>query len=329
MSCLLSPPDAEVLEVDQTALYLDLGQQLRGFAPLPLISDEKLESLGKAYRRGTRHSCRIVQFNLMDGVAIVSLQRSVLDQPYVRYSDINVGDIVEGVVKHHGDFGMLVALTSTIRGLCPKAHISDARLRQPKRKFSEGSKVKCRILSVEPDRRRLLVTCKKSWLQSTQEPLSAYSQATPGSVHLGVISAVKQSGCVVHFYGGVRGFVTKSELSSTQFVSNPASVFWPGQSLPCRVLRCDPAERRLQLSFKTDDSLPTTVAVGEESSLSPGDFVECEVTGVASSGLSLCSVATGELAFLPMAHLSDYPLFCPHLLALHQGRLERAVKEGE
>lgn len=325
---MLYPPDAEVLEVDQNSLYLDLVQHLRGFAPLPLISDEKLDGLGKAHRKGTHHSCRVVRFNLIDGVAIVSLQQSVLDRPYMRYSDISVGDIVEGVVDRHGDFGMLVALTSSIRGLCPKTHISDARLRLPKRKFSEGSKVKCRILNVEPDERRLLLTCKKSLLQSTQEPLSEYSQAVPGSIHLGVISAVRQSGCVVHFYGNVCGFVTRSELSSTQFVSEPTSVFWPGQTLPCRVLQCDPAERRLLLSFRTDGSLPAA-AVGEEASLSPGGFVECEVTGVTSSGLSLRCVATGELVFLPVAHLSDYPPFCPHLLARHQRQLEKAVKEGE
>ena len=319
---------AKVIHIDHTSsLYLELGNDVIGYAPTRLISDEKTSSSTK-YRQGTFHSCRVVQFNLMDGVAIVSLQASVLEKRHMKYSDVTIGETVEGTVERFGDFGMIVALTDNIRGLCPRLHLSDVRIimKQPKKKYKEGSKVKCRVLSVEPSQRRLLLTCKKSLLRSTHDPLSDYTQAKPGNIHHGVISSVHNYGCIVHFLNRVRGLVLKSELSSTHVIHDPASEFWVGQPVECRVLESEPSSQKLLLSLKLHDFLP--VSVGQDESLVPGDVIDAEVTGIASNGINLCYTRTGELAFLPSLHLSDYPGLSTHLLNLHQTQLEKTLKEG-
>ena len=265
----------------------------------------------------------------MDGVAIVSLQASVLEKPYMKYADISVGEMVEGTVERFGDFGMIVALTEHIRGLCPRLHLSDVRsiMKQPKKKYKEGSRVKCRVLSVEPSQRRLLLTCKKSLLRSSHEPLTDYTQARPGNIHHGVVSSVHNYGCIVHFFNRIRGLVLKSELSSTHVVQDPLTEFWVGQPVECRVLESEPASQKLLLSLKLHDFLP--VSVEQDESLVPGDIINAEVTGIASNGINLRCPHTGELAFLPSLHLSDYPALCTHLLNLHQARLEKALKEGD
>ena len=323
-----NPAAAKVIHVDATSsLYLELGNDVVGFAPTRLISDEKTSTT--KYRPGALHSCRVVQFNILDGVAIVSLQASVLEKPYMKYGDISVGETVEGSVERFGDFGMIVALTEHIRGLCPRLHLSDVRsiMKQPKKKYKEGSKVKCRVLSVEPSQRRLLLTCKKSLIRWSHDPLTDYSLAKAGNVHHGVISSVHNYGCIVHFYNKVRGLVLKSELSSTHVVQDPTAEFWVGQPAECRVLESEPASQKLLLSLKLHDFLP--VSIDQDESLTPGDVIDAEVTGIASNGINLRYPPTGELAFLPNLHLSDYPGLCSHLLNLHQERLEKTLKEGD
>lgn len=320
---------AKVIHVDHTSsLYLELGNDIIGFAPTRLISDEKTSTV--KHRPGTLHSCRIVQFNTMDGVAIVSLQSSVLEKPYMKYADISTGETVEGTVERFGDFGMIVALTEQIRGLCPRLHLSDVRsiMKQPKKKYKEGSKVKCRVLGVEPSQRRLLLTCKKSLLRSSHDPLTDYTQAQPGGIHHGVISSVHNYGCIVHFFNKVRGLVLKSELSSSHVVQDPSTEFWVGQPVECRVMESEPEAQKLLLSLKLhDDFLP--VSLEQDESLAPSDVIDAEVTGIASNGINLRCPRTGELAFLPSLHLSDYPAACAHLLSLHQARLEKTLKEGD
>lgn len=206
----------------------------------------------------------------------------MLEKPYFKYSDIKIGEVVEGTVEKHGDYGMIVSLSDAIRGLCPRIHMSDVRLKQPKKKHKEGSKVKCRVLHVASAERRLLLSCKKSFIRSPHDPLCEYSQAKPGGVHTGVVSSVRDYGCVVRFFGNVKGLVTKSELSSSQVIATPSSHFWPGQSVECKILRCEPASEKLLLSMRLDSPLPVEVA--EEKALSPGSFVDMEV------GMQLLSI---------------------------------------
>ena len=305
------------------ALILDLGNSVFGFCPLGLVYDDKKDAIGKEYKIGSHHACRLVQFNRLDGFAIVSLQPSVLNRPYMKFADLKVGEAVEGKVERHGDYGMTVSLTDTIRGMVPRLHLADVDLKNPKARFKEGGAVKCRVLSLEPEKRRLLLTCKRSLVQSDKERLCDYSQAKPGEVYQGVIAAVREIGCVVRFFGDVVGRVHKLELSSIQLVTDPKAVFSVGQTVECRVLECKPASRELKVSFRLDRGDPLAAVDGLDVSV----VMDLEVMGVTSGGINL-RAPSGELAFLPTPHLSDYPSLCAPLLKIHQAGLEKATREG-
>ena len=277
---------------------------------------------------GTHHACRVVQFNHVDGVAIVSLQPSVLAQRYMRYADITCGDLLEGTAEHHGSYGMIVTIQGSIRGLCPMFHLSDGPLRNPRRKHLEGKPVKCRVLHVKAEDRRVLLTCKKSLLRlQDSEILSDYTQATKGRVFRGVVSRIRDRGFTVFFFNNVMGYVPQSEMSAGH-VTYPevSSVVRPGQVVECRVLECQPEMKRLRLSLRLDSETQPDIA--QEDRLQPGMKIGCEVTGIAAEGLSLCYKKTGEVGFLPAEHLSDYPVFCVSVLSQHQHSLETAVQEG-
>ena len=286
-----------------------------------------VEKLGVAHREGSRHACRVVQFNLIDGAAIVSLQPSVLTQRYLRYSDISVGDLLEATVERHGSYGMIVSIQGSIRGLCPFTHISDGQLRDPQRRHQPGKTVKCRVLHVEAGERRVLLTCKKSLLRlSEEEVLRDYTQAEVGRVFKGVVNRVEDRGFSVFFFNNVRGYVPQSEMGREEgSFPQPSSVVHPGQVVECRVLSCDQEKKRLQLSLRVDCGGGAEV----RERLRPGMVMVGEVGGVGPEGVRVQCRETGEFGFLPAQHLSDYPSHCAGLLSQHQVSLEEAVKEGE
>lgn len=332
---IFSSVAAKVIHIDRSkGLYLELGNDVIGYAPVWMLSDEKVvmsqELVKSTHRVGTLHSCRIVQFNLLDGFPIVSLQVSVIEKPYMRYADLSVGDIVEGKVERFGEFGMIVGLTDSIRGLCGRMHISDssAIMKQPRKKYKEGSKVKGRVLLVNPSQNRLLLTCKKSFVRDTDSVLSCYSDAVQGGVVMGVVSAVRGFGVIVSFYNGVRGVVLKPELGLEPAVSDHSSVFWAGLTVQCRVLECEPEKERLLLSLRVDTAVASAVADGNDG-VKVEDIVVAEVTGIASNGINLKCCGNDEVMFLSTAHLSDHAHHCPHLLHFHQTRLEKCVKKGK
>ena len=69
-----------------------------------------------------------------------------------------------------------------------------------------------KVLSVEPDRRRLLLTHKKTLVESSLPVITDFSDAKPGVSSHGFITAIKDFGCFVAFYNNVKGLVPRSEL---------------------------------------------------------------------------------------------------------------------
>lgn len=163
--------DAEIVCVyPDSSLLLDLGSGYMGYCPLPLVYDEKQDKLSHDHRLGFRHPCQIVNFNLIDGVAIASLQPSILTQRYMRYADSVAGDVLEATVERHSKFGVVLLIQGNIRGLYPTPHLGDS-LSKNLWKYEVGKVVKCRVLHVNVEERRVLLTCKKSFLHYEEETI--------------------------------------------------------------------------------------------------------------------------------------------------------------
>ncbi|KXS21740.1 nucleic acid-binding protein [Gonapodya prolifera JEL478] len=259
------------------------------------------------YATGTLHKARIVGVDLCDGVWQCSAQKSILETKFLRISDIAVGSVVKGTVLKHGSFGMVVKLTDTITGVVPAAHLSDIRLKNPEKLHKVGSNVKCRVVTVDVTAKKVQLSCRKSLVAMAFPPLTAYSEAQPGSIHLGVVTAVKEFGCLVTFFGGVRCLVPLQELSDG-FVEKPSDVASVGKVVKCRVLTVDPAQEKLRCSFKMSERSGTVKGTVEVGQLVDGRVVSATAEGVLVQLLSSDQDTSAPTkAFIPPFHLSDFP----------------------
>lgn len=78
---------------------------------------------------------RVIGFRPLDGLAVLSLKPSVVDQAVLSLKDLYVGQILEGSVATVDDYGLLVSLSSNIKGLVPTSHMSDLATSKAKAKF--------------------------------------------------------------------------------------------------------------------------------------------------------------------------------------------------
>ena len=51
-------------------------------------------------------------------------------------------------------------------GFIPKIHMSDINIKNPALKFKENQRVKAKVLTVDPSRRRLTLTLKRSVIKN-------------------------------------------------------------------------------------------------------------------------------------------------------------------
>jgi rRNA biogenesis protein RRP5 len=216
------------------------------------LSDKEVDKIEKKFDIGDKVRCRVVGFSYLDGLANVTLKKSQIEEPLMRYEDIKVGEVVNGTISHVHKRGMEIKITKSIKAFCPLSHLADVIPSDPESRFKVGAQVSCRVLSADPKRRQVVVTHKKSLVKSELPLIADWNKIVVDSFSHGYIVAVKDFGCIVGFYGDVKGKVAKSELSN-HFVENPKALFKVGQVMKCRVVNVDPIRRKLNVSFNVRD----------------------------------------------------------------------------
>ncbi|EMD64967.1 hypothetical protein COCSADRAFT_189966 [Bipolaris sorokiniana ND90Pr] len=291
--------------------FFDLGiKDVVGFAHISRLSDDKVDILSEeagAFKLDSKHKARIVGYNALDGLFQLSLEKKVIDQPFLRIEDIKAGEVVKGKVHKlfadkTGATAVLVHLSDGITGLVPEMHLADVRLQHPERKFREGLPVTVRVLYTEPARHQIHLTLKKSLVNSEVKPWTNYKMISEGATGPGILVNVRRNGATVQFYNRVRAWLPVAEMSEA-FIHDATRHFHVGQVVNVRVLSVDAKERQLLVSCK-DPSAVDTNKEAAFNALNPGGIVKGTVVEKSDESATL-DIGNGVKGILRLGHLTD------------------------
>ena len=304
--------EAKVVKVEPaTGLFLDLGVRgILGFAHISRITNRKIETLSETtgtYKVGSKHRARVIGYNPMDGLYLVSLEPRVLDQPFLRIEDIQIGQIVKGrvdklIVTKKGAAGVLVHLADGITGLVPEMHMADVHLQHPDRKFKEGLSVTARVLSIDLDKKQIRLTLKKSLVNSETDIWSDYSRISPGAKAPGTLINVLRAGAVVQFYADVRAWLPVSEMSEA-YIEDPTQHFRIGQVVNVHVLSVEPENGKMTVSCKDPGSFGLEQQTAFKA-LKAGGIVKGNVTEKSADTVTV-GLESGIKGILRLGQLTD------------------------
>ncbi|EXJ78762.1 hypothetical protein A1O1_09164 [Capronia coronata CBS 617.96] len=303
---------ASVIRVEPgLGIYLQLAPDIVGFAHISRLSDEKVDSLSETtgrFKLGSEHKARVIDYNPIDDLYLVSLQKKVLEQPFLRFEDVPLGAVVKGKIEKllvgtHGVRGLLVSLAEGVNALVPQVHMSDVELKHPERKFREGQTVTARVLTTDLVRRRIKLTLKKALVNSDQKPWLRYEDIEIGDSTVGTLAKVDRLGAVVRFFGPVRAFLPVSEMSEA-YIKDATEHFRVGQVVTVSAISVNAAERRLTVSCrdinKSNPSIESSL-----STLQPGTIVKGTVFEKSQNDVLLRLEESDAIARLTMDHVSD------------------------
>jgi rRNA biogenesis protein RRP5 len=305
--------DAKIVRVEPgLGVYLELGAGLpTGFVHMSRLSDAKVDSISQTtgpFKLGSRHTGRILDFNPVDNLFIMSLQEKVVNQPFLRVEDVKIGDVVRGkidriLVGGAGVTGLIVEISEGVTGLVPELHFSDIILEHPEKKFREGQAVKARVMSVDIGKRQIRMTLKKTLVNSDQPIWSDFSQIAFGDTCPGTLVKVDARGAVVQFGGSVRGFLPVSEMSEA-FIQDAREHFRRGQVVTVNAISVDAEAERLTVSCK-DPSASNLAFESEIAALVPGGLANGTVFEKSQDDLLLRLDKSNVVARLHVDHVSD------------------------
>ncbi|XP_023215785.1 protein RRP5 homolog [Centruroides sculpturatus] len=321
--------EAKVTEIDKLiGVYFSIDDKIKALCTKKNLSDDDIENIGDKFLVGMTHKCRILGKNHIDKLLKISTKRSVVEKSYIPFEELKVGAIYKATVQKHVDNGMIVKLAHNVKGFIRKMDMSEICLNNPEKVFHPSSEVKCRILEIDDskDPPSLLLTCKKTLVNSKLPILAKYEDAYPGMMVEGTIVLVKKTGLLVLFYNGVKGWITSRELS-TEIIEYPEKVFHIGQVVKCCVLLCIPEQQIMKLTLKIEGKVPFGLKeMAKGNMFEVGNITDVKVSSVSDKGLDVIVLSHNIPAFLPVNHLSDNPANCKYLL--HAYEIDEIIKDA-
>ncbi|KAK4888633.1 rRNA biogenesis protein rrp5 [Elasticomyces elasticus] len=305
--------DAKVSFVlPERGLFLSLPEGARAFSHISQISDTRIDVLSSSagkYELGSSHKVRIISYNPLDGLYYVSLKQSTLEQTYLRLEDLEVGEVVSGVVERlilggkSGITGVLVKISEGVTGLVPEVHLSDAALQHPERKFREGVSVKARVLSVDLEKRHLRLTLKKSLISDDGAAIwKSYEGLEPGMESKGTVVKTMSTGAVVQFFGNVRAWLPAAEMSEG-FIEKVEEHFRVGQTVAVHVVSVDAGREEMKVSCKTVEGFSDEQVEAWEG-VKGGQVMDGTVTEKGAESV-MVDLENGLRGLLRVGHLAD------------------------
>ncbi len=193
---------------------------------------------------------KVVKINYTNDNVVVShkvlIEKDLEQQKAAILTNLDKGQVLEGVIKNMTNFGVFIDLGG-VDGLLHITDISWGRISHPEEVLKLDQTVKVVVLDFDHDKKRISLGMK----QLTPHPWESLpAEIQIGSKVKGKIVNVADYGAFLELQPGVEGLIHVSEMSWSQHLRNPQDFIKVGDVIEAVVLTIDRGERKMSLGIK-------------------------------------------------------------------------------
>ncbi len=233
---------------------------------------------------GQRQDFQILKMDRRRGNIVVS-RRAVLEETRAEarnelLSNLEEGQVLEGIVKNITDYGAFVDLGG-IDGLLHVTDMAWKRIAHPSEVLSIGQNVKVQVIKLNSETQRISLGIK----QLDSDPWQGIEERFPINQKMaGRVTNITDYGAFVEIADGVEGLVHVSEMSWTKKNVHPGKIVSTSQEVEVIILDIDMSKRRISLGLKQTMTNPWEEFVNKHPA---GSEIEGQVKSITEFGLFL------------------------------------------
>ncbi len=199
---------------------------------------------------GQTYDFKVLKINTERHNIVVSRRELIEEQRQVKrnkvLTEINPGDLRQGVVKNITDYGAFIDLDG-IDGLLHITDMSWGRVSHPSQMLKVGEEIKVMIIEVDRERERVSLGLK----QTTPNPWDGIEERYPQGARVrGKVVNLVPFGAFIELDQGVEGLVHVTELSWTKRINKPSEVLSVGDEIDAVVLGIQKEEQKFSLGIR-------------------------------------------------------------------------------
>jgi small subunit ribosomal protein S1 len=250
--------EGEVADANRGGLIVPFGN-LRGFIPASHVLDLP-RGMGEEERTaylntliGQPLTVKIIEVNRRRRRLVLSqreAQREIRDASKDELlSQLNEGDIRQGVVSGLRDFGAFVDLGGA-DGLIHISELAWHRVKHPREILNVGDEIDVYVLRLDQEGRRIGLSLKRLQPNPWSQVDELYYV---GQLVDGTISRVTQFGAFVSLEPGIEALLHASQIADPA-PADPTQLLYEGQTITARIISIEPHRQRLGLSIRDVDN---------------------------------------------------------------------------
>lgn len=244
--------------------------EIRIFIPASLVSDMYEKDLTKY--AGQEIQFVISEYNpkrrryIGDRRQLLNAEKAEMQKKLLE--SIQIGDVVDGVVKNVTDFGVFIDIGGA-DGLLHISEMSWGRVENPKKVFKVGDKVKTFIKDISGT--KIALSLKFDDANPWKDAQDKYAV---GNEVTGRIARMTDFGAFVELEPGVDALLHVSQISK-EHIDKPSDVLKVGEDVTAKVVDFNEADRKISLSVKA-----LLAPEAEEVSAEDADAVSVDIDAV-------------------------------------------------
>ncbi len=249
---------AKVIQVLDGGLSVNV-EGARVFIPASLVSDSYEKNLEKYADQEIEFV--ITEFNPRKRRVIGNRKQLLLarkaEMQKALFERIEIGQVVEGVVKNITDFGAFIDLGGA-DGLLHISEMSWGRVENPKKVFKVGEEIRAFIKDINGDKIALSLKFpdENPWVM-------AADNYAVGNIVSGRVARMTDFGAFVELEPGIDALLHVSQISR-QHVEKPSDVLSIGQEIDAKVVDFNGEDKKISLSMKALEALEAPIEVPGE-----------------------------------------------------------------
>jgi len=156
------------------------------------------------------------------------------------------GSRIKGTITSITDFGAFMEVEKGIEGLIHISDISWEKIKHPSQKLKAGEEVEAIILNIDVEKQKISLGIKQLQGDIWDD---FFARHKTGDLVKAKIVRIADFGVFAEITPGIEGVVFLSELDEKK-IENPAESFSIGEERTAKIIKMNPKEKKISLSFK-------------------------------------------------------------------------------
>lgn len=226
-----------------------LGHGVRAFNPISKMDLHRVETPEEYL--GLKTSFYIDRLYSDNRINIVLSRREWLEEEVEKkrnefFAHVNIGDVVEGIVKSFTSFGAFIDLG----GFDGLLHINDmswGHVTRPKDFVKKGQRVQLKVIRMDAEEKKINLSIK----HLTEDPWNKFEDKyTVDQVVTGKVTKLADFGAFIELEEGIEGLAHISELSWVKRINHPKEILKVGDEVETKILAYDIPAGKVSLGLK-------------------------------------------------------------------------------